>query len=285
MLHSPAIDTKTKSRWYYFLFFPEAPHLVTVLRLTTSLSKRVASLCTQNNTLWLHSLVGLDKASAEFLVQNITVLLWYWLIHSKMGRRCSHRLEIHCLGLQIAPLSKIYVTEMERSEAEFTGISEMKFHLLTTLYIFKRVQNAYYLYPFTSFFKNAVLPGISKWLWEKANLPTFQSTAVRFLRLCTTTYFWIIFNWHLWEHCRDSTWNCFLPANSMEHPRSSKNKIVFAPWRIQPSENSDKNEGGDCRRPGSVVGFLSHRKLNDSCHGKASTATTCGINIEGLPFE
>lgn len=116
---------KTKASWYYFLFLPQVPHFLTMLRLTTSLSKCVASLCTQNNTLWLHSLVGLDKASAEFLMQHIIMLPWYWLIHCKMGRRCSHRLEIPCLGLQIVPLGKIYVTEMGRSEAEFTGILEM----------------------------------------------------------------------------------------------------------------------------------------------------------------
>lgn len=122
----PSHRCKNKSKVILLLFFfPRAQHLVTVLRLTTSLSKRVASLCTQNNTLWLHSLVGLDKASAEFLMQNIIMLLWYWLIHSKMGRRCSHRLEIPCLGLQIAPLSKIYVTEMGGSETKFTWILEM----------------------------------------------------------------------------------------------------------------------------------------------------------------
>lgn len=178
---------------------------MTVLRLTASLSKCVASLCTQNNTLWLDSLVGLDKASAEFLMQNIIVVLWYWLIHSKMGRRCSHRLEIPCLGLQIVPLGKIYVTEMGRSETEFTGILEIpapKYFVY-----FKMCKNARCLYSFTSFFKNAVLLRISQWLQEKANLPTFYNTAVRFLRLYTTTCFRIIFNWHLREHCSNDIWN------------------------------------------------------------------------------
>lgn len=121
----PSHIYKNKSKLILFFFLPWVPHFLTVLRLTTSLSKCVAGLCTQNNTLWLHSLVGLDKAFAEFLMQSIIVLLWYWLIHCKMGRRCSHRLEIPCLSLQIVPLSRIYVTEMGRSEAEFTGILEM----------------------------------------------------------------------------------------------------------------------------------------------------------------
>lgn len=61
----------------FFLFLPQVPQSLTVLRLTTSLSKRVVNLCTQNNTLWFHSLVVLDKASAEFLMQSIITLLWY----------------------------------------------------------------------------------------------------------------------------------------------------------------------------------------------------------------
>lgn len=116
ILHSPGIYIKTKASWYYFLFLPQVPYFLAVLRLITSLSKCVASLCTQNNTLWLHSLVALDKASAEFLMQSIIVLLWYWLIYCKMGRRCSYTLEIPCLSLQIVPLGKTEVTEIRRVE-------------------------------------------------------------------------------------------------------------------------------------------------------------------------
>lgn len=114
-------------------------HILTVLRLTTSLSKRVVSLCTQNNTLWFYSLVGLEKASAEFLMQSIITLLWYRLIHCDMGRRCSHRLEIPCLGLQIYPQGKIYATEKRRSKTKFTGLLEMEFQLPNYLYILKHL--------------------------------------------------------------------------------------------------------------------------------------------------
>lgn len=40
----------------------------------------------------------------------------------------------------------------------------------------------------------------------KANLPAFHSTAVRFLRLCTTAHFRITLNWSLSESC--SNWIC-----------------------------------------------------------------------------
>lgn len=62
----PSHIYENKSKLMLFLFLPQEPHFLTVLRLTTSLSECVARHCTQNNTLWLHSLVGLAKLPQNF---------------------------------------------------------------------------------------------------------------------------------------------------------------------------------------------------------------------------